>query len=94
METKKKDVTLYGLMYDPWPTSKKQTDLPGPFFDLTVVALGIVGAVGYFVLNAYEVAKGKCFVSFPFLNMEAKKKKDSEPQKAAESERREGAQGF
>ena len=49
---KRKDVTLYGLMYDPWPTSKKQIDLPGPFFDLTVVALGIVGAVGYFVINA------------------------------------------
>ena len=52
METKKKDVTLYGLMYDPWPPKKKQTALPGPFYDLTVVALGVVGAIGYFVLNA------------------------------------------
>jgi len=52
METKKKDVSLYGLMYDPWPTTKKQTALPGPFYDLTVVALGVVGAIGYFVLNA------------------------------------------
>ncbi len=50
METKKKELSLYGLMYDPWPT-RKRTDLPGPFYDLTVVALGIVGAIGYCVLN-------------------------------------------
>jgi len=53
MKTKKKDkpINLYGLMYDPLPKKQGQTDLPGPYYDLTVVALGIVGAIGYFVLN-------------------------------------------
>ena len=51
METKKESGSLYGLMYDPPPVRKKRIDLPGPFYDLTVVALCIVGAIGYFVLS-------------------------------------------
>jgi len=53
METKMKDkpINLYKLMYDPLPKKQVRTDLPGPYYDLTVVVLGIVGAIGYFVLN-------------------------------------------
>jgi hypothetical protein len=51
MEAKKKGIDLWGLMYGPWPKKKQQPDLPGPLFDLTVVALGIVGAIGYLVSN-------------------------------------------
>ena len=51
METKKKGIDLWRLMYGPWPKQKQQSDLPGPLFDLTVVTLGIVGAIGYLVSN-------------------------------------------
>jgi hypothetical protein len=51
MEPKKESIGLYKLMYSPSPKRKQQSDLPGPLFDLTVVALGIIGAVGYLVSN-------------------------------------------
>jgi hypothetical protein len=52
METKKESINLWRLMYGPWPkTKEQQSDLPGPLFDATVVALGIVGAISYLVLN-------------------------------------------
>jgi hypothetical protein len=51
METKKETIDLWKVMYGPWPKKKQQPDLPGPLFDLTVVALGLVGAMSYLVSN-------------------------------------------
>jgi len=50
METKKETIDLWKAMYGPPPKDKQQS-LPGPLFDLTVVALGLVGAISYLVSN-------------------------------------------
>ena len=51
METKQETIGLWELMYRPSPKAKQQTYVLSPLFDLTVIALGIVGAISYFVSN-------------------------------------------
>ena len=51
MDTKKKKLSLWEIMYGPQPNREQQSELPGPLFDFTVLALGVVGAIGYVVLN-------------------------------------------
>jgi hypothetical protein len=52
MDTKNEPTSLWRLMYGPWPKGKQRhSDLPGPLFDLTVIALAIAGAISYLVGN-------------------------------------------
>jgi hypothetical protein len=52
METKEESISLWKLMYGPWPKRPpRQSGVTGPLFDFTVIALGILGAISYLVSN-------------------------------------------